>query len=191
VSDEKLTLRSYRLAFELERRIHRVDRFRIPVPYGLPLAGVGYAAVVAIGVLFASRIPGLGQLLGALPWPFRLILLPGLGAHILCRPTGDGRPVHEALVARLYRRVQPRQLIALRRAPRTLPGQLGVVAVVHDERGAAYRRGKVSGPAVVELRQPACLTAQRGTAELHQLADRPMLHSRGLVLGPGERLRIR
>lgn len=57
MADDKITLRSYRLAFELERRLHRIDRFRIPVPYGVPLAGLGYAAIIAIGLLVLSGVP--------------------------------------------------------------------------------------------------------------------------------------
>jgi hypothetical protein len=51
MDDGRIRLRSYRLAFALERRIHRIDTFRIPLPYGLPLAALGWAAGAAVLVL--------------------------------------------------------------------------------------------------------------------------------------------
>src|SRR3954451_20587514 len=98
--NEPLTLRWYRLAFQLERRLHRIDRFRIPVPYGIPLAGLGYGAAAAVTVLAASSLPLVGASLSLLPWPLRLPLLPAAAAHALCRTWADGRPAYEALVAR-------------------------------------------------------------------------------------------
>src|SRR4051812_19063823 len=110
--DGKLTLRSYRLAFELERRLHRIDRFRIPVPYGVPLVGLAYGAGAAMVILALAGTPVLGAVLSLVPWPARLILLPAAIAHTLCRTRADGRPAHEALVARALRSVGPRRLTA-------------------------------------------------------------------------------
>jgi hypothetical protein len=191
MAETRVTLRSFRLAFELERRIHRIDRFRIPVPYGLPLAGLGYGTAVALIVLFASHLPALGAVLALLPWPVRLLLLPGVVAHLLCRPAGDGRPVHEALVARATRAVQPRALVGLRAVPRARPHELGTLTIVADERAPWYRRGHVTGPAVVMLRQPARLVVGSRTAVVRQLTDRPMMEPREVVLHAGERLRVR
>lgn len=191
MSDDTLTLRSYRLAFELERRLHRIDRFRIPVPYGIPLAGLGYAGATALLVLLLTGVPFVGDCLALLPWPIRLLLLPGASAHLLCRPTSDGRPVHEALVARLLRVLQPRRLIALKAAPPAEPAGLGEVTVVSDERGPCYRPGTIKGPAVVLLRQPARLTVRRGRAELRSVEDRPMSQPTELALAANERLFIR
>ena len=52
-----LTIRSYRLAFALERRIHKIDRYRLPVPYGVPLRGLAYAVVVLAVVLALTALP--------------------------------------------------------------------------------------------------------------------------------------
>src|SRR6266496_1474813 len=106
MTQDKLTLRSYRLAFDLERRIHRIDRFRIPVPYGIPLAGLGYALAVATLVAVADGVPIMGAVVGLLPLPLRFIALPVVSAHVLCRTRSDGRPAHEALIARLVRRAR-------------------------------------------------------------------------------------
>ena len=103
MDDGRLRLNSYRLAFALERRIHRIDTFRIPLPYGLPLASLGWGVVAIIAMLAFSAVPGVGPVLGALPFPVRLVFLPGLFAHLVSRTTGDGRPFHEALIARVRR----------------------------------------------------------------------------------------
>ena len=79
MSDNKITLRSYRLAFELERRLHRIDRFRIPVPYGIPLAALAYA--VALAALFVARRQK-PQLALALLW-IVIGFLGSLGLHFV------------------------------------------------------------------------------------------------------------
>src|SRR4051794_40781458 len=99
MDEGKITLRSYRLAFELERRLHRIDRFRIPVPYGIPLVGLAYATALAAVVIILSGTPVIGAMIGLLPWPLRLIVLPGLATRALCHTRADGRPAHEAIAA--------------------------------------------------------------------------------------------
>src|SRR4051812_46016600 len=188
---ERLTLRSYRLAFDLERRLHRIDRFRIPVPYGVPLAGIGYGAAAALVVVVASGLPVIGQLLALAPWPMRLILVPAVTAHVLCRTRDDGRPVHEAVVARLAGLARSSRLAALQPSPRTSRTRLGDITIAPDESGPAYRRGHVLGPVDVLFRQPASGCVRGSTIEIRQLADRPMLAARELRLGEGQRVRFR
>jgi hypothetical protein len=190
MDDGKLTLRSYRLAFQLERRLHRVDRFRIPVPYGIPLTALAYAAATFMLVLALGPVPVAGPLLAALPLPIRWVLLPGLGAHLLCRTRSDGRPAHEALAAWLVFRLGPRHLVALGHVQRVQHYELDLIAVATDERTASYPPGQVPGPATVLLRQPARLTVSRGDARLRQLEDRPMSRPRQLDLAAGQRLVI-
>ena len=191
-ADGRITLRSYRLAFELERRIHRIDRFRIPLPYGLPLASLGWGVAVMIGVLVARGAPGLGGLVQWLPLPVQLVFLPGLGAHFLCRATQDGRPAHEVLAARLARRVKARRLVALRPAPRDTGHELlGAAAVVGDERDPELRRGTVRGPADVGLRHAVTIELRPGRAVVDRTYDRPLLAMPRLVLRDGERMEIR
>lgn len=154
MSDNKLILRSYRLAFEVERRIHRVDRFRIPVPYGIPLVALGYWAVVMVVFLVADTLPILGAFLSALPWPIRWILLPGLVTRALCHTRADGRPTHEAIAAYVAFRISSKHLVGLAAVPRT-DGHLEPLAVAGDEHGDRCPRGVVRGPCTVLLRRPA------------------------------------
>jgi hypothetical protein len=154
MSDNKLILRPYRLAFEVERRIHRVDRFRIPVPYGIPLVALGYWAVVMVVFLVAGALPILGVFLSALPWPIRLILLPGLVTRALCHTLSDGRPTHEAIAAYVAFRISAKHLVGLAAVPR-VDGHLEPLAVAHDEHGDRCPRGVIRGPCTVLLRRPA------------------------------------
>src|SRR3954464_3528188 len=99
MDDNKITLRSYRLAFDIERRLHRVDRFRIPVPYGIPLTALGYAAAGLLLVLILRQIPVASALLAVLPLPIQLVLRPETLSFLRCRVRADGRPAHEAALA--------------------------------------------------------------------------------------------
>src|SRR3954468_9875796 len=135
MDNNKITLRSYRLAFDLERRLHRVDRFRIPVPYGIPLTALGYAAAGLLLLRLRRQMPGASALLAFLPLPIQLVLLPGAASFLLCRVRPDGRPTHEAILAWLVHRATARHLVTLEacRGPRAdeLGGWLSIVG---DER---------------------------------------------------------
>ena len=191
MDDGRVTLRSYRLAFELERRIHRVDRFRIPVPYGVRLVLLGWWAAFAVLVLLATGLPILGSLLTLLPGPVRLVLLPVAAAHAVCRPTSDARPLYEALAARMLAAFQRKQLRLDGGQMSTGIAWLSNLAVVPDERGCDYRQGVVRGPAVVLLRLPARVTCRRSEIELEQTGESPLFRGRELRLTAGQRLVLR
>ena len=191
MSDDRVVLRSYRLAFDIERRLHRIDRFRIPLPYGVPLIGLAYGIAVAIVVVIATGMPGVGVLLAALPWPVRVIFIPVASAHLLCRTRADGRPAHEALVARARRVMAPSHLAGLDVRPDVRIAELDEVTLSPDERGDRYRRSTVTGPAQVVLRLPAKATPRRRTLEIRQSGDAPLFRARTLRLAPGQRLVVR
>src|SRR5215213_3634989 len=86
-----ITIRSYRVVFRLERRLHKVDRWRIPVPYGLQLRGVAYFAAVLAAVVLVGRLPAAGELLAVLPAPLRFVVGPIAVAFALTRLSPDGR----------------------------------------------------------------------------------------------------
>ena len=62
-----LQIRSFRVCFKLERRIHKIDRWRLPLPFGVPLRGIGYAAAAFVVLGMLAQLPVAGALLGALP----------------------------------------------------------------------------------------------------------------------------
>src|SRR3954447_3178515 len=96
MDDGSLQIRSYRVVFDLERRIHHIDRFRVPLPYGLPLRSVAYAVVGLVAVLLMRQLPGIGELLRLFPVPAQLVLLPGAFSVALTRLRLDGRSAHAA-----------------------------------------------------------------------------------------------
>jgi hypothetical protein len=184
MDDNKITLRSYRLAFDLERRLHRVDRFRIPVPYGVPLTALGYAAAALALVMVLRQLPLASPLLALLPLPIQLVLLPGAASFALCRVRADGRPAHEAALAWLLYRSTPRDLVALQptRGP-SVEALAEPLAVASDERCPWLQRGRVAGPASVWLGQPARITPTGRRLHLVQLDDRPLSRARELEVG--------
>lgn len=111
-------IRSFRVVFDLERRIHRIDRFRVPLPYGLPLRSVGYAVIALVAVLVAGRLPILGALLGGLPAPARYALVPVAVSYAFTQLRLDGRTAHAAAGAWLRFSLMPRAWCAFRPLPR-------------------------------------------------------------------------
>jgi len=159
--DRRVVVRGYRTVFAFERRLYRLDRWRIPVRGGLPLRALLYAPAVYALLLLASGLPLLGGLLGLLPDPLRWGLLPLGATVVLLHVELDGRPAHRALWALARWRLSRRWLAGLRPCPppRGLVRLEGRLVVRHDWRGADYRPGRVRGPARVLLRRPGELTA--------------------------------
>jgi len=157
-------VRSYRDVVDVvERRIFRVDRWRIPHPGGLSAAALGYFVGVLVVVLVASKLPLFGGLLALLEPALRLIGLPILGAWALSSWQVDGRRPHHALWAAARQRIAARTLAGLRRAPAVgrsfAPLEAVRIAPSGDE--PRYRPGRVRGPATVLLRYPARLELER------------------------------
>lgn len=161
VTQTSMEIRSFRVVFALERRIHRVDRFRIPLPYGVPVRAAVYAFVALVLVVLAGRLPAVGELVGLLPAPLRFVALPLGAGFLLSRARVDGRPAHRFLVSYVRHRAGARYLSAFRpidpagRAFRfTEP-----IAFVPDWR-------RVVGPARLRLTEAAELEERRGGAQL-------------------------
>ena len=191
MADSELVIRSYRLCFELERRIHSIDRWRIPVPYGVPLRGVAYGVATVAVVLAAGRVPGLAELLGVLHPALRLVILPVAVAYALTRMRVDGRPAHAAALSWARWRVGATRLSAFRTADRLGPRVVADVAVAADDQAARYRRCLVRGPAEVTLRYPAIGRLRRRTIEMRQSGEGPLWGGKRLSLHSGQRLRVR
>lgn len=132
MSDEALQIRSFRVVFDLERRIHRIDRFRVPLPYGLPLRSLGYAVAALLGVLVVESLPIVGQLLVWLPTPMRLVLLPVAISYALTRVRVDGRSAHAAGRAWMRHAMSARRLAAFEPVSRATRVALGDVTFAAD-----------------------------------------------------------
>ena len=165
--ERSVPVRSYRDVVDVvERRIFRIDRWRIPHPGGVPAVGLGYFVVALLAVLVASRLPLLGGVLGMLQPALRLIGIPILCAWAMVSWQVDGRRPHYALVSAVRHRLGARTLAGLRRAPavgtRLAPIEGATIAPSGDE--PRYRAGRVRGPATVVLRYPAELRVERRAA---------------------------
>ena len=181
-----IPIRSFRVVFELERRIHKIDRWRIPVPYGVPLRGVAYWAIALLVIVTLGRLPLAGDVVGVLPAPLRYVIVPVGLAYALVRVRIDGRPAHSTLAAWAHFRLSPRRLAGLRPVPRSgTVVRLGELAMVPDEHGARYRSAAIEGPATVVLRYP-CRGWTRGRAG-SALHITPMA---GPALFVGKRVRL-
>jgi hypothetical protein len=186
-----MVIRSYGVCFSLERRIHKLDRWRIPVPYGIPLRGIAYFAAAFFVVLVATRLPVFGALLGALHPALRFGGLPLAVAAGLMRWSVDGRPAHLVMQAWLRFAVAPKRLIAFRAAPRRDRVTLDDVVVAPDERSAQLRRGVVDGPATVIVRYPVAARPRGRTLHVQREAGPALWRGKQVELQPGQRMVVR
>ena len=186
-----VAIRSFRVVFELERRIHKVDRIRLPLPYGLPLRSLAYAGVALAAVSALARLPIVGALVAAVPTPVRLAVVPALIAYALTQLRPDGRPAHWFLLAWARQRLAPATVVALAPVRRRRTERLGEVLVAPDERDVRYRAGVIEGPAKVLLRLPIEPRARGKTLELRSAGEHALYRGRRLVLSPGQRAVLR
>jgi hypothetical protein len=109
MSPERTTLPSYSRVFRPERRIHQIDGHRLPVPGGVPLAVVGYAALGLIAIILLGQLPPIGALLGLLHPALRYLGLPVAAAVVLWQVRPDGRSAPAALFSWIRWRVSRRR----------------------------------------------------------------------------------
>src|SRR4051812_20750931 len=148
-----VTIRSFRQCFALERRIHRLDRWRLPVPYGVPVRGIAYAFALPTAGAVLGRLVLVGPLILAVHPAIRYVVLPVSGAWALTGVRVDGRVAHVAALGWLRLHAAPRRLVGFRAAP-AAEVAWGAVAIAPDERAARLRRAVVHGPGAVVLRYP-------------------------------------
>lgn len=172
MSDDGLHIRSFRVVFDLERRVHRIDRWRLPLPYGLPLRSIGYAVVAVIAVALVSRLPGIGATVAALPAPVRFVLAPIAVAYALTGINVDGRSAHRTAAALLGYGARRRRLAATRAVPAAgCVVRLASVPIAPNAHGAHLRRGTVRGDALAVIHIPAQLRERRRTLDVRPLGD--------------------
>lgn len=186
---DQLPIRSYRLCFDLERRIHQVDRWRIPVPYGLPLRGIAYAAL-ALGLLvIAGRLPLVGPLVTAVHPALRLVVAPIALAAVGVRVRIDGRSAHQHLVAVTRQLLAPDWVAGFRAIEGPGPAWLDDVELAGDGCGCRLRAGTLTGPCTLLVRYPVEARTRGRRLTLTQAGDRPLW--RGKRIGVPARARVR
>lgn len=194
MSDDRgsgVAVRSFRVVFELERRIHKVDRIRLPLPYGLPLRSLAYALAALLVVVVLGRVPLLGAPLAALPVPVRLAVLPAAVAYALTQLRPDGRPAHWFLLAWARQRLAPSTVVAFASTRRRRVERLDELVVAPDERDVRYRSAVIEGPAVALLRLPVEPRPRGSTLVLEPAGDTPLYRGRRLRLAAGQRAVVR
>ena len=112
-----MEIRSFHVVFALERRLHRIDRWRLPFPYGVPVRAIAYAATALLVIVVAGRLPLTGALTGVMPAPLRYVLAPAAIGAALARLRVDGRPAHRHLLARLAHQLAPARRSGVRASP--------------------------------------------------------------------------
>lgn len=172
---DDLHIRSFGVVFALDRRLHRIDRWRLPLPYGLPLRSIGYAAATLVVVVILSRLPVMGALLTALPVPVRFALLPATTAYALTSVRVDGRPAHEAFVGLVAWVLRP-TVVTRAESGVALDAEVrfGDVQFAPDAAGARLRAGVVRGPATVRVRYPGKMAERRRRLVLEQATEEPL-----------------
>jgi hypothetical protein len=191
MDDGRIQIRSFRVVFQLERRIHRIDRWRIPVPHGVPLRGVAYSAAALAVVVVAAGLPLIGPALRLLPPPLRLVIAPVAIGYLLTQLRPDGRAAHADAVARLRHAGTARRISAFRAVPPSgALAALGELALVPDERSGRYRRALVRGPAQVTLRLPARARARARVLRVDPVPGGPMLRGRVVHLADGQGIEV-
>lgn len=161
---EPVRVNSYRAVLDdVERRIYRVDRWRLPLPGGIEVRAILYTVGAFVALAAAGNLPGLGALLGQLPPGLRYMALPVLCGWGLSVWRVDGRAPHHALVGAARYMWRAKTLAGLRPAA----GVGHAFAPVAGLRVAAtgeepvYRPGRVRGPASLTLRYPARIEVLR------------------------------
>jgi hypothetical protein len=142
-----MVILSYRRVFRVDRRIHRIDNWPIPVPGGIPLRGCIYFALVVLAVVIARQVPGPDVLLAALNAPLRYIVVPVFLAMLLTRYAPDGRRLDAHAITWMcyqYRAHRPHRTMRVG----------GHVRVRWDLAAPDFRRLLVYGPAQVHYRDP-------------------------------------
>src|SRR3954452_17819997 len=140
----KIVIRSFRLVFDRGyRRLFKIDRYRLPFAYGVPMLGILYTALVALVLVFAAKLPIAGPALGALPPPVHWVALPVGLAMVMLHWRPDGLKPHVALWAWLDAALTVRELSCWQPAERQGDSfELGDIACAPDGREGSYRPGK-------------------------------------------------
>jgi hypothetical protein len=155
-SDGRVLIRSYALVFRMQRKLFKIDQWRLPLPGGLEIRAIVYAIVVLLGDLFVSRLALLGPATDRLPAPLHWAILPGLVVFVLIKLEVEGRPPHKVIASLLGWWVRPKYFVG--RQPAARPGPRAPIQalwITPDWRGSRYRPATVHGPTTVVCRYPA------------------------------------
>ena len=189
--DGSIAIRGYHVCFRIERRIQKIDRWRIPVPYGVPLRALGYAAIAFVAVLILGSLPVISQLLDTFGALFHYAVLPIGTAWVMYRWRIDGRSSPATAIAWLRWRFGRQRVCACREAEETGPVTLGDVTVAPDERSSRLRAAVIEGPAKLVFRYPVERQERGSTLTVSQTSAKPQWRGTQVRLRPGQRVVVR
>jgi len=195
-------IRSYRTVFELERRLYRIDRLRLP-PGGIPMRGALYCLGLIVMAIAVSALPLVGTVARMVPWYVRDLGAPVAVAALLALLRIEGRPFHLAVRALVTHRLGPRWWRGLR--PASSPGAVwhpGELLMLPDGSEGRWRPFGFRGPGAVMV-SGGCTCRERRGGLMAGIACRPHLTvqerpgdaresgRRVVALSAGARLRVR
>ena len=195
-------VRSYRTVFELERRLYRIDRLRLP-PGGIPMRGALYCLALVVVAMFTSRLPLIGNVEAMVPWYLRYVAAPVGVSALLALLRVEGRPFHLAVRALVRHRLGPKWWRALRPAPP--PGTAwrpSELLMLPDGSEGRWRAFAFEGPGAVMVTGAHDCHDRRGGpfgaalgrphVTVHERRDADVPQPRRVIaLSAGARLRVR
>lgn len=196
--DESEVIPGFALVFRKDHRVYSLrgkNGKRIPLSVfgfrdGLSLHAAYYFGGTLAVMFILRHFPGLGLLVGWMPWIVAYPLLAGAVAFVLSKLEPDGRHVVRWLRTMVGHFVSPRE----RCAGRQIRGQ-GVTAVLSpvtavcaDERSGVLGPCRVHGPATVWFHRPVVVRVRKE----HSYVARPAETGAALPLElePGETLTV-
>jgi hypothetical protein len=153
-------------------------------------AGLLAAAAAAAGTI------ALGTVIGALDWPFRLVVVPVAVATAATQATPDGRRPERFALSWLGLRLAPTRRSLDRGLPaagtrRALDTRLWIA---QDGRGLRLRRARITGPGAVHFTSPVAVRRRLGgglvVRDPGRFSRRGKLSHR-VALRPGQTLEVR
>lgn len=148
-------VRSYGLVFKIERKLFKIDRWRLPLPGGLEIRAIVYGASILLGMLALSRLPIIGTLLGLLPAPLHWAFIPGGLTFVLLKLQIEGRAPHRVLVSVVKWYFSERLIAGGGKADRpAVHMPIHTIWVTPDWHAPRYRPATIHGPTMVVCRYP-------------------------------------
>jgi hypothetical protein len=186
----RVVIRSFRIVFDRGyRRLFKIDRYRLPFAYGLPILGIVYAAGVALWLVIVAKLPGVAPALAALPPPIHWVAIPVGLSMVMLHWRPDGLKPHAAFFAWVDAALTVRELACWQPAERDPDAlELGEIACAPDGREPRYRPGVIRGPAQILLRYPARGWQRGRRLHVEQTSDEPLFVGTQVTLRDGEEL---
>ncbi|HWT92076.1 MAG TPA: hypothetical protein VN238_03700 [Solirubrobacteraceae bacterium] len=191
-TSQTVRIRSFRIVFALERRLFKIDRFRLPFAYGLPLRSLAYAAAAVVAVAAAGSLPVAGAAVGAVPPPLRFVIAPVLISAAMTRLRIDGLPAHKAARLWAIHAIAPSLTVGFRPVRVSAVDRISdPLVLVADPHAPALRPAVIRDARQIAVRVPARASADGQTLTLTQTPGPALRQPKRIRVAAGARVRIR